>query len=118
MKKLVTGFLTAALLLGALPAAADPHRHPRHFRPPPPVVHHHHHHRHDRHGHPLAWGIAGLALGGILYSTIAPPPPPAVVVAPPPARPPGRHWYYCESYRAYYPQVQYCPEGWRMVPGY
>ncbi len=116
MKKLVTGFLAAALLAGALPAAADPYYgRGHHYRPPPPVVRHHY--RHDRYGPPLAWGLAGLALGGILYSTIAPPPP-AIVVAPPPVRPPGSHWYYCESYRAYYPQVQYCPEGWRTVPGY
>lgn len=114
MKNAVAVSLAALLLAGALPAHADPYGHRRHFRPPPPVVHHHY--RHDRHGHPLAWGIAGLALGGILYSTISAPPP--VVVAPPPVRPPERLWYYCDSYRAYYPNVPYCPEGWRAVPGY
>lgn len=114
MKKPVAAFLACLTLTAALPAQADPYYgHRRHYRPPPPVVQHHHHHRH---GHPLAWGLAGLALGGALYATISAPPP--VVVAPPPVRPPERLWYYCESYRAYYPQVQYCPEGWRAVPGY
>jgi hypothetical protein len=113
MNKRVSGFIAGLLLAGSLPAIAGPYGHERHYRPPPPVIHHH---RHGSHGHPLAWGIAGLALGGILYSTISASPP--VVVAPPPVRPPEHVWYYCEGYRAYYPQVQYCPEGWRAVPAY
>ncbi len=113
MKKLVTGLLAATLLAGSLPALAGPHGHDRHFRPhhyAPPVVRHHHY----RHGPgPVAWGLAGLALGTVLY-TIATPP---VVVVPAP-KPPGRMAYFCESYQAYYPNVQYCPEGWRAIPAY
>lgn len=119
MKKLVTGLLAATLLAGSLPALAGPHGRDRHFRPhhyAPPVVRHHH-----RHGPgPVAWGLAGLALGTILYS-VTPPvvAAPAVVMPPPPPRPsPGRMAYYCESYQAYYPNVQYCPEGWRALPAY
>ena len=42
--------------------------------------------------------------------------PPTVIVQPSP--PPSRYdvWYYCDSARAYYPYVQSCPGGWRMVP--
>lgn len=29
--------------------------------------------------------------------------------------PPG-YWYYCPSAKAYYPQVQTCPEAWIKVP--
>jgi hypothetical protein len=39
----------------------------------------------------------------------APPPPPA------PA-PPSAFWYYCTSAKAYYPNVQTCPEPWVKVP--
>lgn len=117
MKKTVARLLVATLLATSLPALADPygHRHGPHrgyYPPPPPAAHHRHHHS------GLALGIAGLALGTIIYSTMTPPAPPVIVapvVAPPP---PQRIWYYCESYRAYYPTVNYCPEGWRTVPGY
>lgn len=122
-KKLVTGILASLLLANSLPALAgdrghdrhfrqDWHGYDRHYRPAP-------RHHHGGHGAPLAWGIAGLALGSVLYSISTPPPvvyAPAVVL--PPARPPGRMWYYCEPYQAYYPNVQNCPEAWRAVPGY
>lgn len=117
MKRTVSGLLAAALLVTSLPALAGPHGHrhgSRGYYPPPPPAHRHHHHP------GLAIGLAGLALGTIIYSTMTPPPPPVVVapvVAPPPP-PPQRIWYYCESYRAYHPTVNYCPEGWRTVPGY
>lgn len=45
-------------------------------------------------------------------------PPPVVVVQPAPvqnAPPPAQYWYYCDSAQAYYPYVQSCPAGWRMV---
>ncbi len=124
MKKLVSGILAGLLLASSLPALAD-RGHDRHFRSErhgPPAVYYRDAPRHgyDRgHGAPLAWGIAGLALGSVLYSIATPPP---VVYAPavamPPPRPPGRMWYYCEPYQAYYPNVQNCPEAWRAVPGY
>jgi hypothetical protein len=121
MKKLVTGLLASLLLANSLPALAGPHGHDRHFRPhhygPPPVVRHHHH-RHGGYGAPLAWGVAGLALGTVLYSIATPPVVAAPAVVMPPPRPPGNMAYFCESYQAYYPNVQYCPEGWRAVPAY
>jgi hypothetical protein len=55
-------------------------------------------------------------------------PPPAVVVQqppvyvqqpappPPPPPPPTAYWYYCGSAKAYYPNVQTCPEPWIKVP--
>ncbi|MBI2217311.1 MAG: hypothetical protein HYU51_08445 [Candidatus Rokubacteria bacterium] len=52
--------------------------------------------------------------------------PPAVVVQqppvyvqqppPPPPPPPAAYWYYCASAKAYYPNVQACPEPWIKVP--
>ena len=30
---------------------------------------------------------------------------------------PNAAWYYCESARAYYPVVQQCAGGWRVVAG-
>jgi hypothetical protein len=47
----------------------------------------------------------------------APPPPPPP--APPAPRAPSAqqtYWYYCESARAYYPNVPTCPEPWIKVP--
>jgi len=124
MKKLVTGIFASLLLANSLPALAD-RGHDRHFRSDrhgPPAVYYRDapRHRHGGgYGAPLAWGIAGLALGSVLYSIATPPP---VVVAPavamPPPRPAGRMWYYCEPYQAYYPNVPNCPEPWRAVPGY
>ena len=114
MKKILTGLLAATLLAGSLPAFAGPHGRGGYYYGPPAPRHHHHH----RGAGPIALGLAGLALGTVLY-TIATPPvvaAPAVVVPPPP--PPGRTAYFCESYQAYYPNIQYCPEGWRAVPGY
>ena len=118
MKKILAGLLAATLLAGSLPAFAGPHGRDRHFRPHhygPPVVRHHHH-RHGGYGAPIALGLAGLALGTVLYAIAAPPvvAAPAVVVPPPPAR---TAWF-CESYQAYYPDIPNCPEGWRAVPGY
>lgn len=118
MRKLIT-LLTAALLaIQALPAAADSFRHREHRAGPPQHHRHHSHHDHrPHHGNPgLAWGIAGMALGGVLLAETWRAPP--VVVAPAPARPPGQMWYYCDAYGAYYPYVGDCPGGWRAVPPY
>ena len=40
--------------------------------------------------------------------------PPAVVVVP--GAPANGPWYYCQSARAYYPQVPTCQEPWVQVP--
>jgi len=45
--------------------------------------------------------------------------PPVVIVPPattPSAPPPAQYWYYCDASRTYYPYVQSCPGGWKMVP--
>lgn len=43
---------------------------------------------------------------------------PPLVVAPtvPSAPPQVQYWYYCDASQTYYPYVQACPGGWRMVP--
>lgn len=117
MKKVAAGLLASLLCVHSLSALAGPHGHDRYWRgdrhgPKVKVIHHHH-----RHGSPVAWGLAGLALGGVLYAAAQPVIAAPVVVVPPP-RPPGQMWYYCDSYRAYYPNVPYCPEGWRAIPAY
>lgn len=118
MKKLITGLLASALLANSLPALAGGPHGQRGYYYGPPAPRHHHHHRGGP--GPFVWGIAGLALGSAIYAMTAPPPPVVVapVVMPPPPRPPVRMAYFCESYQAYYPNVQYCPEGWRGVPTY
>jgi len=87
-------------------------------------------HVHDRR-HRDAAALGALGVGVIIGSMLVPPPPRTVVIqspplpvtplviAPPPVFtppvPPERLWYYCESSGQYYPQVRYCPEGWRAV---
>ena len=46
-------------------------------------------------------------------------PTPTIVVQPAPVYmvpPPRPYWYFCQSFNAYYPQAQTCPEPWVMVP--
>jgi len=55
------------------------------------------------------------------YYVYPPPPvivqePPVYVQPPPPPAPPAAYWYYCASAKAYYPDVQACPEEWIKVP--
>lgn len=125
MKNFAAGLLVALMFASALPAQAgdwgDRHdrrfdRHDRHghrgFGPPHAPPHRHGYRRHHDAPNPWAWGAAGLALGGAILAIEASRPAPVFV---PPAQPPGRLWYYCEAYGAYYPQVQYCPGGWRAI---
>jgi hypothetical protein len=42
--------------------------------------------------------------------------PPVYVEAAPVPPPPQQYWYLCQSFHAYYPQVQTCPEPWLTVP--
>ncbi len=46
----------------------------------------------------------------IIQQTPAPPAPAAS------SPPPAQNWYYCSSSRNYYPYVNACPEGWKIVP--
>lgn len=114
MKRIFAGLLASVLLAGSLPALAGPHGRDGYYYGPPAPRHHHHY----RGPGPIAWGIAGLALGSVLYAVASPPVVAAPVVVTPPPAPPGRMAYFCESYQTYYPNVQYCPEGWRAVPAY
>jgi hypothetical protein len=43
-------------------------------------------------------------------------PPVYTQQAPAPSPPPSTDWYYCQSAKGYYPQVQSCPEPWVRVP--
>ena len=85
------------------------------------------------------WGLGtGLIVGGVIGSELSRPyyypptyvysPPPVVVQQPVIVQQPSNYgptvpqasvqtmWNYCESSRAYYPNVQSCPEGWKIVP--
>jgi hypothetical protein len=42
--------------------------------------------------------------------------PQGTMVVAPPNSPPTSIWYYCDSFKSYYPYVTQCPEQWRMVP--
>ncbi len=121
MKRALAALLASLLLSTTLAVAGDHDRHDRHGYGQRGFDRDHDR-RHDRHRHhshssAIGWGLAGLAVGSILFSMDAPPSPP-VVVTPTPARPPGTMWYYCDAYGAYYPYVGQCPGGWRAVPAY
>ena len=85
------------------------------------------------------WGLGtGLIVGGVIGAELGRPyyypptyvytPTPVVVQQPvivqqlnsdgqtPPQASVQTMWNYCESSRAYYPNVQSCPEGWKIVP--
>jgi hypothetical protein len=79
---------------------------------------------HERHDGRLGWWWVIPTLGlWYWYSQPVYPYPnpytPPVVVVPqttPGAPPPAQYWYYCDASKTYYPYVQSCPGGWRMVP--
>lgn len=137
------GLFAAALACAAGPALADWEAHwrmggpPTLYRDAPREIWREHrpwpswyqHVDHRRHRDAAVLGALGV--GVILGSLIVPPPPRTVIVqTPPPVAPlvitpppvftppvpPERLWYYCESLGQYYPQVRYCPEGWRTYP--
>ena len=73
------------------------------------------------------WVVAGLwyFYPRPVYPYPDPYTPPVVVVQPTapapapvvPSTPPApQFWYYCDASKTYYPYVQSCPGGWRMVP--
>ncbi len=121
MKRPLATLLAGLLLATALPSLAVARDHDRHGRNDYGQRgfdrghdRRHDHHRRHANSSALGWGLAGLAVGSVLFSMDAPAPP--VMVTPTPARPPGRMWYYCDAYAAYYPYVGQCPGGWRAVP--
>lgn len=122
MKRTFATLLAGLLLATALPSsvmARDDdrhHGHDRHGYDRRGFDHGHDRHRHPSNSSALGWGLAGLTAGAIVFSMSAPRPP--IVVTPTPVRPPGRMWYYCDAYAAYYPYVDQCPGGWRAVPAY
>lgn len=123
LKTLSTSALAGLLLATTQPALADRDGYRRHDERRPLVVHHNHHSPSHRIGPSgVVLGLAGLAIGsGIAWSVqhrppviLAPVRPPPVVYLPQTS--PASFWYYCDAYRAYYPQVGECPGGWRTVP--
>ena len=73
---------------------------------------------HNAHRSRDNWGgvAAAVIITGLIAAAIANSQQEQVEVAPPqPTYPPGGTWYYCVSAGQYYPQVDYCPEGWRPV---
>lgn len=109
---LKTAMLATALIFCATePAFAGPPHHGYSHHAP----RHHGHYRHNNH----RWeGVAAaLIVTGLIGAAIAShsePPPPAVVAVPHDPNTPNI-WYFCDSARLYYPQVRYCPEGWRII---
>ena len=88
-------------------------------------------HHHSYHRHFGDWILPAVVGGLVVYSVtqprvvysepvyvqrapivITPPAPPQPLLAQnlPPV------WYYCASSQTYYPYVQSCQEGWRVVP--
>jgi hypothetical protein len=126
--------LAVLLGIGTLPGYADRGRHgdqghgykSHGHRSHGHRSHWHRGHRHRGHGVRHGWRgprvRLGLGLGtfwgpywggGPYWPYEAYPP----VVAPPPVvvQPSPHYWYYCDAARAYYPYVQHCPGGWRLV---
>lgn len=111
MKKTAASVIATLLLSLSIPATAGGwERHDRHDRHEWRDHREHRHHNHHRPSRDAwAWGAAGLALGSAAAIVLSSPTPPA---------PPPRVWHYCDAYGAYYPNVQFCPGGWRAVSGY
>jgi hypothetical protein len=125
MKRLSAALLAGLLLSSSIPAWADgrDREHARYYQPDRHARYERYDHRGDndrnrghRHGNAVLGVLgAGLVLGAIALAAepYRPPPAPLVVV---PVRPAAGVWNYCASSGAYYPYVEYCPEGWRAVP--
>jgi hypothetical protein len=123
--------LALAIALGAasVPALADRGGHRGHYDGPRHEYRDHgyrHGHRHD-YGHRQRWigPAAALAITGLAAATWYATPRPVYVAPQPvyvqpqpvyvPARPTGGYWHYCPSAGGYYPNVNYCPEGWQAI---
>jgi len=97
---------------------------------------HNEHHGENRGGR--GWGLGiGLVTGALIGAELAAPYYPyyypyvdPVTILPPtqydpmpvqvaPSNPPSSNisvWYYCDSSKSYYPYIDACPEGWKVVP--
>ena len=136
MKTTITSLgIALCLALGAATPALADHGHdrgyhrpaPRHYnggdyRPAPPRYDQGHRRGHGWVGPAALLAVAGIA-AGIAASTYYAPAqayvePQPVYVAPRPVYggPTAGYWNYCGSAGQYYPNVEYCPEGWQPVP--
>lgn len=138
MTKIISCALVFSVLAASLPASADRDDHRGHGDNHGAWhgdIRHFHEHDFDRwrgghwsHGYHDGrlgwwWVVAGLWYFYPQRVASYPDPytPPVVVVQPAPAStpsvpPPAQYWYYCDAAQGYYPYVQSCPGGWRMVP--
>ena len=120
--------IALCLALGATtPALADHGRDrdyyrpmPRHYshgdyRPAPPRYDHGHRRGYGWAGPAALLAITGIA-AGIAASTYYAPAPAYVEPQPVYGGPTAGYWNYCGSAGQYYPNVEYCPEGWQPVP--
>lgn len=90
---------------------------------PPPRYEHREKHGSDWVGPAIALGIIGLAVGAALSdptpaTTTYTAAPVATPVPPAPPAVPANAQYFCRSVGQYYPNTQYCPEGWQLVYPY
>ncbi|MBS1196312.1 MAG: hypothetical protein H6R18_97 [Proteobacteria bacterium] len=106
--KFKSALLSVILVFGLAGSAYAGPRHGGHYS----QRGHYSHRSHDN------WGgvAAAVIVTGLIAAAIANSQQQQVEVAPPqPTYSPGGTWYYCASAGQYYPQVGYCPEGWRAV---
>ena len=124
MKTTITSLSIAlCLALGAAtPALADRGHDRGYYRPAPPRYDHGHRRGYGWAGPAALLAITGIAAGIAASTYYAPAPayvePQPVYVAPRPVYggPTAGYWNYCGSAGQYYPNVEYCPEGWQPVP--
>lgn len=118
MKKLFRTVIAAALV-GCLAGNALADGGYRHYNPPPRYEHKRDHGS-DWVGPAIALGIIGLAVGAALSDPTPSTTAYTAVPAPTPAPPavPANAQYFCRSVGQYYPNTQYCPEGWQLVYPY
>ena len=131
MKTTISSICIAlCLALGtSTPAMADRGHDRGYYRPAPGHYNHGYAHPHRHHQRSYGWAapaavlaITGIAAGIAAANYYAPAPtyvaPQPVYVEP--ARPVypaplAGYWNYCGSAGQYYPNVNYCPEGWQPV---
>lgn len=118
MNKLVKTAI-ALTLVGSLTGNAVADWGHRPYNPAP-----RHEHKRDRGsdwvGPAIALGIIGLAVGAALSDPTPSTPTYTVTPAATPSPPavPANAQYFCRSVGQYYPNTQYCPEGWQLAYPY